>query len=60
MLWPLKPDLIIDKKMKKKEKHLPYHNLLSALREARKCVFCELESKYLRHYLDHLLYVYIQ
>ncbi len=42
--------------MRNREKHLLYYNLVSALGEARDCALCELESNYMHHYFETLLY----
>jgi hypothetical protein len=41
---------------KEREKHLPYYDVLDALKRARECPLCELESRGLRQYVDTLLY----
>jgi hypothetical protein len=41
---------------KEREKHLPYYDVLDALKRARECPLCELESEGLRRYVDTLLY----
>jgi len=41
---------------KKHERHLPYFELLDALKKAKGCPLCELEVEGMRRYFDSLLY----
>jgi hypothetical protein len=41
---------------KEPEKHLPYYDVLDALKHAHECPLCELELEGLRRYVDNLLY----
>jgi len=42
--------------MGNKEKHSPYYNLIATFRDARECALCELESSYIHHYFESMLY----